>query len=133
MVPDYGFLLLLFTISVLWTAAVCNFFQVPGYNLRSSNYTQYLRYRWQYNSVQGIIVALPVNQTYMLRIYIYITKGKETNKMEAWLIFITYRYNLNKQNLQNILPNFHFSLYANHLEVVSGSLIYLLGTLNYWS
>ena len=44
-------------------------FQVPVYNSRPSNYVQYLCYHWQYNSIQGITVALSVNQTYMVSIY----------------------------------------------------------------
>jgi len=43
--------------------------------------------------------------------------------MDAWLIFRTYRYNLNERNIGNILCNFCFFLHATHLEVVSGSLI----------
>jgi len=76
---------------------------------------QYPCYRWQYNSVPGIIAAISVNQTYMLSIYVYIymyiTKGKETNKMEAWLIFITYQYNLNKQKYEIFYP-ISISLYV---------------------
>ena len=89
MVPGYGFQLSLFTISVLWWAIFFAIsFQVHGNNSRSSNYMQYQCYCWQHKSVQGINVALSVNQTYMVSmyIYIYIYISQRVRRQTKWML-----------------------------------------------